>query len=110
MLGLGFDVEIDIKKVHIPFHFKQKNECVHCGAKGMLTFVDIFGRAANKEINAFDHIKCANCGRMYSIQWEPDFSKDPSKMYPSAVDPNVIKDFKNLISISNIRQKGEKNL
>ena len=110
MLGLPIDVDIDVKKVHIPFHFEQKNECVHCGAKGALAFVDAFGRTTNKEINAFDHIKCTKCGRIYSIEWKPNADKDPDKMYPSAVDPSIIKDFSNMVSKSKLRETGVREI
>ena len=62
MLGLGIDVDIDVKKVKFPIHFENKNICVHCGGQGTLIFVDKFGRESNKDIHAFDHIKCTKCG------------------------------------------------
>ena len=110
MLGLPIDVDIDVKKLHIPFYFEHRNECVHCGAKDTLKFVDILGRETTKEINAFDHIKCIACGRTYSISWSPDESKDPGKLYPSAVDPSIKSDFQNMVSAYRIKSKGMKEL
>ena len=110
MLGLGIDVDIDVKNVHIPFHFEQRNECVHCGGKGTLAFIDIFGRTTDKEVNAFDHIKCTNCSRVYSIEWAPNPDKDPKKIYPSAVDPSIRRDFKNLMKRADLKESGVREI
>ena len=110
MLGLGIDVDIDIKKLSMPFYFEHKNECVHCGAKDQLVFVDVLGRETTKEINAFDHIKCKACGKKYSIMWTPDTNKEENKLYPSAVDPSIKTDFMNMVSSSRLKQQGEKNI
>lgn len=109
MLNLGLDIDIDVKKVHFPIHFEHKNICVHCGDTGSLIFVDKFGRESSQEINAFDHIKCKSCGRIYSILWErKDSGSD--KMYPSAIDPSIKREFKNLINGSEIKRAGVKEL
>lgn len=104
MLGLGFDVSIDIKKAHMPIYFDRKNECVHCGAINSLIFMDKLGREVTKEINPFTHIKCKNCGRTYSIQWTKE--EGSNKMYPSAVEPNIMIAFNNFINNGNIRAYG----
>ena len=44
MLNLGFNVDINVKKVELPFYFDRRNECVSCGGKNTLEFVDKFGR------------------------------------------------------------------
>lgn len=110
MLNLGVDVDIDVKKVHAPVAFVHKNVCVHCGGEGTLKFVDKFGRISSKEINAFDHIKCSKCGKPYSIEWSADESRDPDKLYPTAVEPDIKKGFMNIVKASKIKDKGEKEL
>lgn len=109
MLDLGVDVDIDVKKVRYPIHFEKKNICVHCAAQGSLVFVDKFGNESKKEINAFDHIKCKTCGRIYSILWQRDEDND-GKMFPSAVDPSIKRQFINLVNSSSIKKKGVKEL
>ncbi len=107
MLGLGIDVDVDLKKVKFPVRFENKNVCVHCGKEGSLIFVDKFGRESNKDIHAFDHIKCKNCGRIYSIQWNPS-EENKSAMYPTAINPNVKTEFINLVKHSKLANNGEK--
>ena len=104
MLNLGVDINIDISNPRLPLHFENRNTCVHCGADNSLEFIDKFGRLTNKEINAFDHIKCKKCGRIYSILWEPKEGSD--KMYPSAVEFNIGKQFNNLMDRKNIKYNG----
>lgn len=108
MLNLGINVDVDIKKVELPFYFDRRNECVHCGGKNTLVFIDKFGRESRQEIRAFDHIKCSKCGRIYSILWKQD-PDNHNKMYPSAVNPSITRDFTNMIN-SDIRYKGNKEL
>lgn len=108
MLGINLNLSIDAKKIQSPFYFQHRNECVSCGGKGTLVFVDRFGRESNREINALDHIRCKNCGKRFSILWEPKEGTD--KMMPSAVDSSVIRDFKNIIQTGNLRKNGEKEL
>ena len=107
MLNLGFNVDINVKKVELPFYFERRNECVSCGSKNTLEFVDKFGRKSKQEIRAFDHIQCSKCGRIYSILWKQD--KNSTKMYPSAVDPSISRDFMNMVD-SSIKLYGEKSL
>jgi ribosomal protein L37E len=104
---LGLKVEFEISKGSMPFYFNRKNECVSCGNKNTLIFVDKFGNESNKEIRAFDHTKCKACGRIYSIKWDRDSSD--GKMYPSAVEPNLKRDFANMID-KNIKNKGIKKI
>lgn len=107
MLGLDVNVDIDIKKVKYPIYFEGQNKCVHCGGQGTLTFVDKFGKETNKEINAFDHIICTKCNRLYSIQWD---RVDNAKMRATAVNPSIALDLKNMFNIGNIRSDGDMNL
>lgn len=107
MLNLGVNVDIDIKKAELPFYFDRRNECVSCGAKNRLIFIDKFGRESKQEIRAFDHIKCSACGRIYSILWKKD--KDSTKMYPSAIDPSITRDFMNMVD-NDIKQNGIKEI
>lgn len=104
----NYGINVDINRTTLPFHFNRKNECVKCGASNQLVFIDKFGRESRgSEIRAFDHIKCKSCGRVYGIRW----NKDPgsNKMYPSAVDLDIIGDFTNLIN-QNIKNNGVKEI
>lgn len=92
MLNLGVTVDLDVKKVKTPLHFVGKNLCVHCGSTSLI-FIDKWGRETRKEVNAFDHIKCRSCGRVYSILWEKD---ENNNVVASAVSPSIIRDFKNI--------------
>lgn len=104
----GIDLKVEANKTTLPFYFDRKNECVKCGAVNSLVFIDKFGRESRgQEIRAFDHIKCKNCGRIYGIKWTKDQNSD--KMYPSAVDLNVIGDFTNLINF-NVKENGVKKI
>lgn len=105
MLNLGLNVNIDVKKVKMPIYFEHKNQCVHCGAENSLIFIDKFGRESRAEINAFDHIKCRKCGRIYSILWQKD--GDNGKMFPSAVNPSIGRDFTNIVN-NTIKYVGKK--
>lgn len=107
MLGINVNLSVNVKKVSSPFYFQHRNECVRCGAKGKLVFVDKFGRECSREINALEHIKCKNCGKIFSILWEPKEGTD--KMMPSAIDSSVSTDFINLLNYNNIKKNGENN-
>ena len=100
MLGINVNVKIDVKKPVSPIYFQHKNVCTHCGASGSLAFVDRFGRRIYREVNAFDHIECLNCGKNFSILWERD---NNNKMLPSAVDNSVKTDFNNLLNFLDIK-------
>lgn len=99
-------VNVDITNVEYPIYFERKNECVCCGAEDQLTFVNIFGRETDKEVHPFDHIKCKQCGAIYSIKWDRD--GESGKLYPSAIDPSIKNEFVNLVGNKVIKQKGEK--
>lgn len=95
MLGLNMNVDIDVKHAIFPVYFKNKNICIHCGSNKSLIFVNAFGKKVhNNSVDTFSHLKCTNCGRTYSILWEPD---DEGTMKPSAVEYNVGKEFMNFI-------------
>ena len=96
MLNFKVSVDVDVNHVQYPIMFDRRNVCVHCGSEGSLTFVDKFGKETKKEIHPFDHIKCKNCGRHFSILWEKDNSN--GKMYPIATDYGVKREFLNMIS------------
>lgn len=107
MLGLNVEVELDVKKAKFPVYFKNKNICVHCGANGSLMFINILGKPSKADsIEAFDHMKCSACGRVYSILWEPD---DEGNMKPSAVEYNIGREFSNFVN-SYARKHGQKTL
>lgn len=78
-----------------PFYFERKNICVHCGVEGQLVFIDRFGRETKTDVHAFDHIKCKNCGEVYSIIWNREDTSE--KMYPSAIDRSIKTDFVNIV-------------
>lgn len=93
MLGLN-TITVDIKKFRYPVYFENRNTCVHCGAEGSLAFVDRFGNTYTKELAAFEHIKCRNCGRIYSIRWG---RTSDGSMKPSAVDFSIGTQFNNFL-------------
>lgn len=103
MLGLNVDFNLDLKETHYPIIFNGKNVCIHCGAEGLLVFVDKFGRETNTEVYAFDHIRCKKCGRRYSILWQRD---DNGNMYPTADEYSIGQEFKNLINLKNNKRDG----
>lgn len=107
MLGIDVKLDIDVKKVNMPVYFPGKNVCTHCGATDSLLFVDKFGRESRKEINAFDHIICKKCNRLYSIRWDSD---NNGNMVPSAVNPSISRDLNNLFNINSIKNNGDKIL
>ena len=106
MLNLNVNVDVDLNRTKLPIFFDGKNECVVCGEVGTLDFIDKFGNRHNDEIRAFDHIMCRKCKTIYSILWQR-LKDNPAKMYPSAVEPNIGKDFTNMIN-SDIKNKGTK--
>lgn len=108
MLNIGVNISFDVSEYHYPIHFEKRNECVHCGAVGQLTFVDIFGNETNKEIHPFDHIKCKACGTKYSILWNRD--ETTNKMIPCAVDQSFKQEVINLANRKKIKENGEKTL
>lgn len=99
MLNIKFNLSAEVRHIEYPIRFKGKNICVHCGAEGYLEFVDAFGNKTKHEIHPFDHIICLNCGKRFSIQWDPD-DLDPKKMVPSAVAPSIKQEFVNLFNKS----------
>lgn len=108
MLGIKVNLDVDVKKVSSPIYFQHRNECVRCGGRGSLIFVDRFGRECSREVNVLEHIKCKKCGKIFSILWEP---KDgTNKMMPSAVDASVSTDFINMVNHLSLKNKGENSL
>lgn len=92
---LGIDVNIEVKDSHYPIYFDGVNECVKCGAKDSITMVDKFGVKGDVEIHPFDHMKCKECGAIYSIKWVKN--EDGDGMHPCAVDPSIAKQFGNFV-------------
>ena len=103
---LNLNVNIDLKRTEIPIYFDGKNECVVCGGINTLDFIDRYGNRHKDEVKAFDHIKCRKCGRIYSILWQK--RENSNKMYPSAVEPNVARDFINILN-RDVKNTGEKH-
>lgn len=86
-------LDVNIKEYHYPIYFERKNICISCGAEGDLKFINIFGKEASHEVHPFEYLKCTRCGATYSIKW--DRSEEDNKLYPSAVDKSIAKDFLN---------------
>lgn len=108
MLNINMRVNVDLKTTHYPIIFEGRNVCVHCGSEGSLRFVDKFGNETNKDIHPFDHLKCSHCGRSFSILWQTD--EKSGKMFPSATEHGIGREFLNLFSQKAIKEKGEKKL
>lgn len=108
MLNIGVNINVNVDKIQCPIYFEKINECVHCGGKGTLVFVDKFGRETNKEIYPFDHIKCTKCGKNFSILWNRD--EDSGKLIPCAVDRSFKQEFLNLMTHRSIKENGSKEL
>ena len=101
MLDLDLNIEVEYKKKIYPIYFERKNICVHCGGEGTLKFINIFGKEASHEVHPFESIKCSKCGAVYSIKWNKN--EDDGKLYPSAVDKNITRDF-----LNNFKKKDKK--
>ena len=100
MIKPTVELNVDFKEVHYPIYFERKNICVSCGAEGSLKFINIFGKEASHEIHPFESLKCSRCGAVYSIKW---IKGNDEKLYPSAVDKNIVRDF-----LNNFRDKDNK--
>lgn len=96
-------LNVDIKEYHYPIYFERKNICVSCGAEGELAFVNIFGKEVSHEIHPFEYLRCKRCHAEYSIKW--DRSEDDQKLYPSAVDKSLVKDFINIFKKKEDKEK-----
>ena len=94
MIRTEINTDINFKEIHYPIYFDRKNICVSCGAEGDLQFVNIFGKNVNHEVHPFEYIKCSRCHAVYSIKWTRN--PDDGKLYPSAVDKNIGREFVNL--------------
>lgn len=103
MIKTEIDVDVKFKEVHYPIYFERKNICVSCGAEGDLKFVNIFGKEVNSEVHPFEYIKCSRCHAVYSIKWTRD--EITGKLYPSAVDKNIGRDFINLFKKKDEKEK-----
>ena len=95
-------LKVDMKEYKYPIYFERKNICVSCGTEGELIFVNIFGKETSHDVHPFEYIKCKRCGALYSIKW--DKSKEDNKLYPSAVDKSVLRDF-----LNNFKSEKEKS-
>jgi ribosomal protein L37E len=93
-------LKVDMKEYEYPIYFERKNICVSCGTEGDLIFVNIFGKETSHDIYPFEYIKCKRCGAMYSIKWSKG---EDNKLYPSAVDKKITRDF-----LNNFKKKDKK--
>lgn len=110
MLEINTSIDVNIRKIECPIYFSKRNICVHCGSEGTLKFIDKFSNITKKEIYPFSGIICTNCNTKYSIKWEIDDTNN--KMYPCAVDNNIVSDFLNIFrgrSDNYIKELGDKN-
>ena len=102
MIKPTIDFNVELKEVHYPFYFERKNICVSCGAEGCLKFINIFGKDASHEVYPFESLKCSRCGAVYSIKWTKG---QDDKLYPSAVDKSITRDFLNNFKKKDIKIK-----
>ena len=100
MIKPTVDLNVELEEIHYPFYFERKNICVSCGAEGSLKFVNIFGKEAAHEVHPFESLKCSRCGAVYSIKWTKG---ENDKLYPSAVDKSITRDF-----LNNFKKKDKK--
>lgn len=98
----GNGLDINYREIHYPIYFNKKNICVSCGAEKALKFINIFGKEASHEVHPFESLKCSKCGAVYSIKWERG---EDDKLYPSAVDKSIIRDFLNNFKNKDIKIK-----
>ena len=92
MINLDVKLNVDVKEIHYPIYFERRNICIACGAANALKFINIFGKESPKEVHPFDKIRCSNCNATYSICWDKE---DDGKLYPSAIDPSIKRNFVN---------------
>ena len=100
MIKPTVDLNVELEEIHYPFYFERKNICVSCGAEGSLKFINIFGKESTHEVHTFESLKCSKCGALYSIKWTKG---ENDKLYPSAVDKSITRDF-----LNNFKKKDKK--
>ena len=105
MLNLNVEVNIDLQKTKIPIKLLGVNECLHCGSKGTLRKVDIFGRESKQDIYPLDKIKCVACGYDYSIEWKD--LDGTGELTPVPVSPSIKQEFINTLQYLKIRNNGK---
>lgn len=100
MIKPSIELNVDVKEIQYPIYFERKNICVSCAAEGSLKFVNIFGKEASHEVHPFESLKCSRCGAIYSIKWTKG---EDDKIYPTAVDRSIVRDF-----LNNFKNKDKK--
>ena len=100
MIKPSIDINVKLEETYYPFYFERKNICVSCAAEGCLKFINIFGKEVLHEVHPFEYLKCSRCGAIYSIKW---VRGEDGKLYPSAVDKTIIRDF-----LNNFKDKEDK--
>lgn len=93
MIQLDGNMKFEISPIEYPLFIINENICIHCATKGALKTVNIFGKQDSSGIRPFSHIKCENCGRIFSIRWTQISN---GKTIPVAVDPNLVNEVLNL--------------
>lgn len=92
-----------MKNVIYPLYF-ETNECIHCGAKNLLIYVDNRGITTRHPVYPVEYIKCLKCGTEYVPKW---IMNENNKMIASCTGNSSIKDFEKKIisySIENTRK------
>ena len=101
---LNLDIKVKVSKTpDFPYKLIGVNECLHCGAKGTLQKINIFGNASPQEIYPLDKIKCSACGYEYSIEWKQDIS---GKMIPVPVNKSMKQEVLNTLNYFTIKRNG----
>jgi hypothetical protein len=95
MIKLGANLKFDVQPIEYPMTIVGENICLHCGASGSLQTVNIIGKPDPSGIRPFSHIKCNNCGRIFSIKWT---QTENDKMIPVPVDPSIKNEILNMFS------------
>ena len=101
MIKLGLDMNFEIEPIEYPMTIIGENVCLHCAAQGTLKTVNAFGKYDASGIRPFSHIKCENCGRIFSIRWT---KTEEGKTIPVPVNPSVKNEFLNLLGDKSERE------
>ena len=108
MLNLNVEVNINADRgLRFPIKLIGINQCLHCGAKGTLKKVDIFGRESKQDIYPLDHITCTNCNYDYSIEWKDNGS---GELIPVPVNPSIKREILNTMNYLKIRKSGKTSI
>lgn len=105
MLNLNINVNIPTKN-KFPIKLIGVNECLHCGSKGTLQKIDIFGRPSKQDMYPLDHIESSHCNQRYSIEWK---EKD-GELIPVPVNMSIKQEIVNTMGYFKIRKNGRNDI